>query len=43
MLVAVVTLWLSGYGGFGQTPWVRAPQLPIFRFSPSLHSRLISN
>ena len=22
------------YGGFSQTPWVRVPQLPVFRFSP---------
>ena len=34
-----------GYGSFSQTPWVRAPQLPVFCFSPFsfLSSRLISN
>ena len=29
-LVAVVALWLSGYGGYSQTPWVRVPQLLFF-------------
>ena len=37
--------WLRGsvvYGGFSQTPWVRVPQLPVFRFSPFSPSRLNS-
>ena len=42
-LVAVVASWLSGYGGYSQTPWVRAPQLPFFFFSPFSLSRLSSN
>ena len=29
-LVAVVASWLSGYGGYSQTPWVPVPQLPFF-------------
>ena len=31
-LVAVVVSWLSGYGGYSQTPWVGVPQLPVFSF-----------
>ena len=29
-LVAVVASWLSGYGSYSQTPWVRISQLPVF-------------
>ena len=42
-LVAVLALWLSGYGGYSQTPWFRVMQLPVFLFSPFSPSRLISN
>ena len=41
-LVAVVALWLSGYGGYSQTPWVRVPQLP-FLLSSFSSSKLGSN
>ena len=36
-------LWLSGYVGFSQTPWVQVPRLPVFLFSSSFFSRLNSN
>ena len=42
-LVTVVALWLSGYGGYSQTPWVRVPQLSFFLFSPFSLSGLDSN
>ena len=42
-LVAVVVSWLSGYGGYSQTPWVRVPQLLVFLFSLFSPSSLISN
>ena len=42
-LVAVVASWLSGHGGYSQTPWVRVSQLPVFLFSPFSLSRLSSN
>ena len=42
-LVAVVTSWLSGYGGYSQTPWVQVLQLPVFLFSSFSPSRLGSN
>ena len=42
-LVAVVALWLSGYDGYSQTPWVQVLQLPVFLFSPFSPSRLNSN
>ena len=42
-LVAVVALWLSGYGSYSQTPSVQVLQLPVFLFSPFSLSRLGSN
>ena len=42
-LVAVVALWLSGYGGYSQSPWVQVPQLLVFLFSPFSPSGLGSN
>ena len=30
MLIAVVASWLSGYGGYSQTPWVQVQQLLFF-------------
>ena len=41
-LVSVVASQLSGYDGYSQTPWVRVPQLPVFRFSPFSPSRVNS-
>ena len=42
-LVAVVALWLSGYGGYSHIPWIRVTQLLVFLFSPFSPSRLGSN
>ena len=39
----MVSLWLSGYDGYSQTPWIRVTQLPALLFSPFSSSRLISN
>ena len=38
----MVASWLSGYGGYSETPWVQILQLLVFRFSPFSLSRLNS-
>ena len=44
-LVAVVALWLSGYGSYSQTPWVKPFESHSCRYSlfSFLLSRLVSS